>query len=132
MPFFFVELVVSIVYAFVNLVIGWSGVALLLCGFVGVLMRLRTDREDAIFLGSIAAGLILLLDSIAIGFDIARDLQVGVDDPDSPYLPVLVAAVAWLVHLPIGIWIVRLSVRALEAWAARSAGRGGRGPNLPA
>ena len=131
MPFFFIEVAVSIVYAFVNIVIGRSGAAHLLCGLVGALMWLRTDRDSAIFFGSVAAGLILMLDSIVIGFDIARDLRVGVDDPDSPDLPVLVAAVAWLVHLPIGLWIVRLSVKALEAWAARSARRSGRAPNLP-
>ena len=122
---------VSIVYAFLDFVIGWSGVALLVCGLVGAVMRLRTDGEDAVFFGGVAAGLILLLDSIVIGFDIARDLRVGVDDPDSPYLPVLVAVVAWLVHLPIGLWIVRLSIKALEARAARTARRSGRAPNLP-
>ena len=34
--------------------------------------------------------LIFAIDRILIGFAIAADLRVGVDDPDSPYLPVLV------------------------------------------
>ena len=88
---------------------------------VGALLRLRYDRESAIVLGSIAAGLIFAIDSILIGFAIAADLRVGVDDPDSPYLPVLVAVVAWLVHLPMGYWAVRLGIKALESWDIRTA-----------
>jgi len=42
---FVIEVAVSVVYAFVNLVIGWSGVALLVCGLAGALLRMRVDRE---------------------------------------------------------------------------------------
>src|SRR5688572_29567827 len=131
MPFFVLEVAVSVVYAFVALVISWSGVALVICGLVGALFRRRFDRESAIFIGRIAAGLILVLDSILIGFEIARDLRVGVDDPDSPYLPMLAAVVTWLVHLPMGYWAVRLGTKALEWIEIRSAQRSGRAPNLP-
>jgi len=123
-PFFVIEVVVSIAYAFASLVIEWSGVALVVCGLVGALLRLRYDRESAIILGSLAAGLIFAIDSVLIGFSIAADLRVGVDDPDSPYLPVLVA---WLVHLPMGYWAVRLGIKALEAWVTRKARRNGQG-----
>ncbi len=131
MVFFLIEVVVSVVYAFANLVIGWSGLALLTCSLVGALVRLRLDRESTVFLGSIAVGLILLLDSVLIGFKIASELRVGVDDPDSPYLPVLMAVVAWLVHLPMGCWALRLGVKALERHETWSAERSGRAPNLP-
>jgi hypothetical protein len=126
-PFFVIEVVVSIAYAFASLMIEWSGVALVVCGLAGALLRLRYDRESAIILGSLAAGLIFAIDSVLIGFAIAADLRVGVDDPDSPYLPVLVAVVAWLVHLPMGYWAVRLGIKALEAWVTRRARRKGQG-----
>jgi len=64
MPFFFIEVAVSIFYAFANLVIGWSGIALLICALVGALLRRHFDRESAIVIGRIAAGLILALDSL--------------------------------------------------------------------
>ena len=131
MIFFLIDVAVSIVYAFANLIIGWSGVALLVCALVGVLLRLRFDRESVIFIGSIAVGLTLVLDSVVIGFDIARDLRVGVDDPDSPYLPVLVAFVAWLVYLPMGLWLLRLGIKALEVSVVRVARHQGQEPNLP-
>jgi len=72
-----------------------------------------------------------VLDSILIGFKIAGELRVGVDDPDPPYLPFLVAAVCWLVHLPLGLWMLRLAIRAREALATRQAARSGRAPDLP-
>ena len=128
---FLIEVAVSIVYAFASLVIGWSGVALVLCGLAGALPRLRFDRESAIFLGWIVVGLIFLVDSVLIGFTIGSEMRVGVDDPDSPYLPGLVAVVAWLVHLPMGYWAVRLGIKALEWFEIRSAQRSGRAPNLP-
>ena len=128
MTFFLIEVAVSIVYAFASLVLDWSGVALLVCGLAGALLRWRYDRESAIFLGGIAVGLIFLLDTVLIGFRIGSELRVGVDDPDSPYLPVLVAVVAWLVHLPMGYWAVRLGIKATEQLAIRSARRS---PSLP-
>lgn len=131
MAFFLIEVMVSIAYAFASLVIGWSGVALLICGLVGALLRLRHDRESAIVLGSVAAGLIVLLDSVLIALKMGSEMRVGVDDPDSPYWPVRVAFVAWLVHLPMGLWMLRLGIKALEASAARMVRRNGQAPNLP-
>ena len=131
MLYFLIEVAVSIVYAFASLVLDWSGVALVICGLTGALLRRRFDRESVIFIGSIAVGLIFLLDSVLIGFKIGSELRVGVDDPDSPYLPVLVAFVAWLVHLPMGYWAVRLGIKATELIEMRSAQRTGQAPNLP-
>ena len=131
MLYFLIEVAVSIVYAFASLVIGWSGVALVLCGLAGALLRLRFDRESAIVLGSMAGGLIFLFDSVLIGFKIGSAMRIGVDDPDSPYWPVLVAVVAWLVHLPMGYWAVRLGIKTLEWFETRSAQRSGQAPNLP-
>jgi hypothetical protein len=93
----------------------WTWLTLLTCGLAGALPRPGYDRESAMFLGSIAVGQILALDSVLIGFTIAGEPRVGVDDPDSPYLPVLVALVAWLVHLPMGLWVPRLGIRGLES-----------------
>lgn len=121
-----IEVGVSVVYAFASLVVGWSGVALLIRGLVGALLRLRYDRESTIFLGGIAVGLILALDSVLIGFEIGGQLRFGVDDPDEPYLAVLVPLVAWLVHLPMGLWVLRLGIKASEVSAARVARRNGQ------
>ena len=128
---FVIELVVSVVYAFASLVIGWSGVALLLCALVGALLRLRFDRESVRFIGSFAVGLILLVDSVLIGFTIRSEMRVGVDDPDPPYMHILVAVVAWLVHLPMGLAVLRLGIWALEAGAAWWSRRSGRVIDLP-
>lgn len=123
---FVIEVAVSVIYAFATLVIGWSGVALLLCAVVGALLRLRFDRASVCFVGGIAVGVILLVDSVLIGSTIGSEMRVGVDDPDPPYLPVLVAVVAWLVHLPMGLWVLRLGTRAIEVgavWWSRRTGR---------
>ena len=128
---FVIELVVSVVYAFASLVIGWSGVALLLCALVGALLRLRFDRESVRFIGGFAVGLILLVDSVLIGITISSEMRVGVDDPDPPYMQVLVAVVAWLVHLPMGLAVLRLGIWALEVGAAWWARRSGRVIDLP-
>jgi hypothetical protein len=128
---FVIEVGVSVFYAFATLVVGWTGIALVVCAAVGAALRLRCDRESSIFLGSIAAGLILLVDAVLIGIEISQEVAIGGDDPLPPYLIVMMPAIAWLIHLPMGLWVLRLGVKALEVLAAWLARRQGRSPNLP-
>lgn len=74
---FAVELLVSVVYAFAILAVGWTGVVLLARGAVAAALHIRFDRASARFLGGIVAGLILALDSITVGVEVAQ----GGDDP---------------------------------------------------
>jgi hypothetical protein len=127
-----IEIGVSVFYAFATIVVGWTGIALLLCGLLGALARLRLDRESVSFLGRIAVGAIMLVDAVAIGYEIRQEVLAGGDDPLSPYLIVVMPVIAWLIHVPLGICALRLGMKGAEIVVTRAARTRGHGPNLHA
>jgi len=105
-----IEVAVALVYAVANLVIGWSGIALLACGLPGALPERRFDRNTVTFIKRISVARLLRHDSVTNGCDMAGDMRVGVAARDSPFSPLLVAIVEWLVHLPTGWCAWRLGI----------------------
>jgi hypothetical protein len=108
------DLLGAVLVAFGALYFGWTGVALVVCALTGAGLRLKLDRESAIFLGRIAVGAILLVDSILLGIDVAAEVTKGGDDPMSPFDVIMIPFVGWLIHLPMGFGMLWLGIRALE------------------
>ena len=125
-----VDLISALIYSVASFVMAGTGVATLVCAVSGGALRWHFDRESARFLGGIAVGLILFVDSIVLGIVLCYE-PAGVDDPMPRYYVVMVPLVAWLVHLPIGLGVLRLGIWALEMVATQIAQRRGGTPDLP-
>jgi hypothetical protein len=128
---FVADLLGAVLVAFGALYFGWTGVALLACALTGAGLRLKLDRESAIFLGRIAVGAILLVDSILLGIEVAAEVAEGGDDPMLPLDVIILPFVGWLIHLPMGFGMLWLGIKVLEIGATWIAHRRGREPRLP-
>ena len=112
------DLIVSIVYALGIIWFGPTKISLLLCAITASLIRLRYDHASTIRLSAVAVCLILLVDSVMIGIDLPANMYSEFG-PNPPYYVLLVPAIAWVVHLPLGLLAARLSVVLLEFGARR-------------
>jgi len=112
------DLIVSIVYALGIIWFGPTKISLLLCAITASLIRLRYDHASTIQLSTVAVCLILLVDSVMIGIDLPADMYSELG-PNPPYYVILVPAIAWVIHLPLGLLAAWLSITLLEFGARR-------------
>ena len=107
------DTVISALYALQMIVQGPSGVSVLACVLAGAVIRTYHDRESSSILGTLAVGLIFLVDSFLIGFLVARDPFFANYYP-ATYLVVVTPAICWAIHVPLGLFAMRLGMRAQE------------------
>jgi hypothetical protein len=114
----FSDLVLAVAYAVVTILFGPTKISLLLCAIAGPIIRLRYDRKTTQFLAVVAVCLILLVDSVMIAIDVPTDPYIG-SRHAPPYAVLLMPAVAWIIHLPLGVVAARLSLALSEFWLRR-------------
>lgn len=119
MKFFLFDLFMGVVFALGTIIFASTGVILVLCAVAAALLRRRYDRESSIYLGNISAALLLVLDGVIFGVILSFE-PIDVDDAVPRYYIWMMPLIGWLIHLPMGLGMVRLGIRLMERIARSS------------